>query len=86
MADTDIQSIIHGVIKDVFEDHVAGVDFPELKPDTVLLNTGLDSLGFAIIVTQLEEDLGYDPFTIAEEAFYPNTYKEFVDFYIQNKP
>ena len=29
---------------------------PELIDDTVLLDTGLDSLGFAVVVTRLEEE------------------------------
>lgn len=63
-----------------------GTDAPALKDDTVLLETGLDSLGFAIFVSQLEEDLGYDPFTIADDAYYPQTFSEFVAFYRKYKP
>lgn len=63
-----------------------GTPAPELKPDTVLLDSGLDSLGFAIFVSQLEEDLGYDPFTLAEDAYYPQTFEEFVAFYARYRP
>lgn len=59
---------------------------PILNDDTVLLDTGLDSLGFAIIVTRLEEELGYDPFSLAEDAYYPQTFKEFVSFYETHRP
>ena len=59
---------------------------PELQPDTVLLDTGLDSLGFAIFVSALDEGLGYDPFTLAEDAFYPQTFAEFVAFYEKYRP
>ncbi|MDA1097709.1 MAG: acyl carrier protein [Proteobacteria bacterium] len=59
---------------------------PLLTDDTVLLDTGLDSLGFAIIITRLEEELGYDPFSLAEDAFYPQTFREFVDFYETHRP
>ncbi|WP_272676963.1 acyl carrier protein [Providencia huaxiensis] len=58
----------------------------ELGDDTILLESGLDSLGFAILVARLEEELNYDPFSIMENAVYPNTFKEFVDIYIKNKP
>lgn len=54
---------------------------PELKPETLLLETGLDSLGFAIIVTRLDAELGYDPFTMSDEVFYPQTFAEFAAFY-----
>ncbi len=53
----------------------------ELTDDTVLLNSGLDSLGFAILVARLEEELEYDPFTIMKDPVYPKTFREFVDIY-----
>lgn len=60
------------------EDDKPVVDLPD---DVVLLETGLDSLGFAILVTRLEETLGYDPFTEMDEPVYPQTLGEFVDIY-----
>lgn len=53
----------------------------QLDNETMLLESGLDSLGFAILVARLEEDLGYDPFTLMEEPVYPRTLGEFVDIY-----
>lgn len=52
-----------------------------LLDDTVLLESGLDSLAFAILVTRLEEDLGYDPFTLMDEPIYPRTLGDFVAIY-----
>jgi acyl carrier protein len=52
-----------------------------LATDTVLLESGLDSLCFAIIVAKLEDELGVDPFTAAEDVFFPVTVGEFVKFY-----
>ena len=52
-----------------------------LTPGTVLLESGLDSLCFAIIVAKLEDELGVDPFTAAEDVFFPVTVGEFVKFY-----
>ena len=46
-----------------------------------LLNSGLDSLCFAIIVTRLEGSLGLDPFSTSEDARFPVTLGEFVSFY-----
>jgi hypothetical protein len=46
-----------------------------------LLNSGLDSLCFAIIVTRLEGSLGLDPFSASEDARFPVTLGEFVNFY-----
>jgi acyl carrier protein len=52
-----------------------------LTDDLVLLESGLDSLCFAIIVATLEDELGYDPFTEAEDVFFPVTFGDFVKFY-----
>lgn len=60
---------------------------PEIYTDEmVLLQSGLDSLGFAILVAQLENELGYDPFTLMEEAIYPSTFGEFVSIYEKYAP
>ena len=58
----------------------------ELNADSILLESGLDSLGFAILVARLEEELGYDPFTLMEDAVYPKTLKQFVEIYEKYKP
>jgi acyl carrier protein len=52
-----------------------------LTDDLVLLESGLDSLCFAIIVATLEDELGYDPFTEAEDVFFPITFGDFLKFY-----
>ena len=54
---------------------------PEITDETVLLQTGLDSLGFAIVVATLEEKIGFDPFVMMEEVVYPTTFSEFVEIY-----
>jgi hypothetical protein len=46
-----------------------------------LLNSGLDSLCFAIIVARLETLLGVDPFSDSEDARFPVTFGDFVHFY-----
>ena len=81
-----LEATIHAVFAEVFAAQSPGDDVPDLTDDTVLLNSGLDSLGFAILVTRLEEDLGYDPFSLASEAYYPRTLREFVDFYAAHVP
>lgn len=52
-----------------------------LADDTVLANSGLDSLCFAIIVARLEDALGVDPFTASEEIYFPVTLADFVGLY-----
>ena len=52
-----------------------------LTDDLELLNSGLDSLCFAVIVARLEGQLGVDPFSASEDAVFPVTFGEFVQFY-----
>jgi hypothetical protein len=58
----------------------------ELTDDVILLESGLDSLGFAILVATLEEKLEFDPFTMMDEPFYPSTFGEFVSIYEKMNP
>ena len=53
----------------------------DITDDLVLLDSGLDSLGFATLVVSLEEELGFDPFTMRDEIVYPTTFGEFVAIY-----
>jgi len=59
---------------------------PELTDDVVLLESGLDSLGFAILVASLDESLGFDPFSMMDEPYYPTTFGEFVEIYEKMNP
>ena len=52
-----------------------------LRDDLVLLDSGLDSLGFAVLVARLEDRLGVDPFTASEDAQFPVTLGDFVKVY-----
>jgi acyl carrier protein len=52
-----------------------------LTDNLTLLDSGLDSLCFAILVTRLEDSLGVDPFTSSEDAVFPVTFGDFVSFY-----
>lgn len=80
---------IEQIIRDTFTKVLASsgqqVSAP-LDETTVLLQSGLDSLGFAILVARLEENLGYDPFILMSEPVYPRTFGDFVAIYNQFKP
>ncbi len=52
-----------------------------LKDDLILLDCGLDSLCFAILVARLEDELGYDPFSTDDDVYFPTTFGDFVQFY-----
>ena len=57
-----------------------------LQDDTILLESGMDSLGFGILVAQLEDQFGFDPFVLMESAVYPKTFGEFVSIYEKFNP
>jgi acyl carrier protein len=52
-----------------------------LSDDAILLNTGLDSLCFAILVARLEDRLGVDPFSDSDDVVFPVTLGDFVRVY-----
>ena len=52
-----------------------------LGDDTVLLDSGLDSLCLAIIMARLEDQLGVDPFSLSEDVYLPVTLGDFIKFY-----
>ena len=52
-----------------------------LTDDLKLLDCGLDSLSFALIVMRLEEALGFDPFDTNDEIKFPVTFGDFVRLY-----
>ena len=57
------------------------VKLPLLSDDLVLLDSGLDSLGFAILVARLEDAVGIDPFTASDDAYFPVTLGDFIAVY-----
>ena len=77
-------STIAEVIETLFHEVLASMQLQLTAPlgtDSVLLATGMDSLGFAILVARLEEEFGYDPFVLMDQPVYPQTFGEFVTIY-----
>jgi acyl carrier protein len=79
----DVKTALKAAILQKFASVAAaqGKNLAPLTDDLVLLESGLDSLCFAIIVATLEDDLGYDPFTEAEDVYFPVTLGDFIRFY-----
>lgn len=77
---TDIRKVIVESIHRIAEENDLELP-PSLNADSVLLESGLDSLGFAILVAELEVSLGFDPFVMMDEPVYPNTLGEFLAIY-----
>ncbi|HTU18309.1 MAG TPA: acyl carrier protein [Gemmataceae bacterium] len=52
-----------------------------LSDESPLLDSGLDSLCFAILVSRLESVLGVDPFSENTDASFPVNVGEFIRYY-----
>ena len=82
----EMKNIIKETYLEVIEQIDSNLLVPELTDDVVLFESGLDSLGFAILVATLEEKLDFDPFTMMDEPIYPSTFGEFVSIYEKMNP
>lgn len=56
-----------------------------LSDNLKLLDSGLDSLSFALIVARLENALGFDPFDVVDDIKFPVTFGDFVRLYESRK-
>jgi acyl carrier protein len=77
---------VRSTVKSQFE-QVAREQRRKLSPladDLKLMESGLDSLSFALIVARLEDALGCDPFDAAEAVRFPVTFGDFVRLYEQH--
>ncbi len=74
-----VKLTIMGQMEEIAREH--GKILAPLRDDLVLLESGLDSLGFAVLVARLEAKLGIDPFTASEDALFPVTFGDFVKVY-----
>ena len=52
-----------------------------LTDDLPLMESGLDSLCYAILVARLEDAFGFDPFTMSDDVEFPVTLGEFLAIY-----
>ena len=57
-----VRSNIERVLKDA--DRIVGI----IEPDTLLNETGLDSLEWAIVVVHLQDSIGVDPFEMGVDG------------------
>jgi len=75
----NIRSTISSLFQDVAREQ--GRSLEPLSDDLKLLDSGLDSLSFALIVARLEDALGFDPFDSDEAQSFPVTFGDFVNLY-----
>jgi acyl carrier protein len=74
-----IRTAIVEQIRHIADEHELEVS--PLSDDLVLVESGLDSLAIAILVTRLEETLDLDPFTAADNFPSIVTFGDFVRLY-----
>jgi acyl carrier protein len=75
----DVRSVIVSQLEQVSQEQ--NKTLAQLNDDLPLLDSGLDSLCFAIVVARLEDALGYDPFSAAEDIHFPVTVGDFIRLY-----
>lgn len=88
-SDAILDSVLEEIRRVARDDEVElspGFDGPNPPLDLPLLESGLDSIGFATVVALLEERLGFDPFLLSDEPVYPTTLGEFVAVYRDAQP
>jgi hypothetical protein len=76
----DLEQVVFHEITQIAEEAGTPVRGP-LTRNTEVFASGLDSMGFAVLVAKLEETLGYDPFVSMTQPVYPRTLGEFIDVY-----
>lgn len=75
--------IRHAVLEEidiVFNEE--GVKFNEGMLNLPVMDIGVDSLTYAVLVARLEVKIGRDPFTENPERGYPKLLSDFVDAYL----
>lgn len=75
----DVKSEISSHFENVAREH--GKRLAPLTPELILVDSGLDSLCFAVLITRLESSLGVDPFEENEDLRFPVTFGDFVQLY-----
>jgi acyl carrier protein len=79
MQTTSIRDTVLSVFKKVAADQQR--QLAPLSDELKLVDCGLDSLSFAIVVASLEDALNVDPFNAAEWVEFPVTLGDFIGLY-----
>jgi hypothetical protein len=74
-----VRSVILEQISRVAEHQ--GKSLAPLTDDLGLLNSGLDSLCIAVLVATLDDELGLDPLSEADDVAFPVTLGDFIKLY-----
>jgi acyl carrier protein len=77
----DVRQIVIGEITEVFKEE--GVVFNDTLLSQGVMEVGVDSLTYAVLVARLESKIGRDPFTENPQRGYPRILSDFVDAYLE---
>jgi acyl carrier protein len=80
----DIRQTILSEMQNIAASHDR--DLAPLTDDLLLIDSGFDSLCFAILVARLEDELGIDPFSSTEEVAFPVTLGDMIELYVRAMP
>ena len=77
-----VRELVEKAIRQIASEQ--NISLAPLHDDLLLLQSGFDSLCLALLVANLEDELGVDPFTAAEDVSVPVTLGEFIELYEQS--
>ena len=75
----NLRTVIYDQVRTIAEQNNKAL--ASLTDELILLESGLDSLCVAILVANLEDELGVDPFGSGDDVMIPTTLGEFVRIY-----
>jgi acyl carrier protein len=81
----DIKNVLLKKINESLTDKGSNL-LDEYPSKEIMLDSDLDSMDIAVLIAELEDELGYDPFSSISEPIYPETFEEFLEIYIKYAP
>lgn len=82
MSPAELRIVVNRAVRQIGEEDQLKLQDP--VPDNMPISQcGLDSFAFATLVMMLENELGYDPFMLMDEPFYPSIFGEFIAIYLK---
>ena len=81
----DIKNVLLKKINESLADKGSNL-LDEYPSKEIMLDSDLDSMDIAVLIAELEDELGYDPFSSISEPIYPETFEEFLEIYVKYAP
>jgi acyl carrier protein len=81
---SSVQKTLDGRLEELVREQAKLAGAPAIgaiSDESMLVDVGLDSLGFATIIVEMERAFGVDPFGLQDEITYPETFGELKALY-----